>query len=342
MNGTSPQGITDLEKVAIDAELSFDQRGQALAAILTLELYKPTTFEDYCTSRLQFSSDRARQLIDGAQVVGVLRATDCPLLPANEAQVRPLTRLPGDRVAEVWRYIVDSSPDDKITADYVQAVADHVTAAPSLPMRYLSRADVPDARWPSDNDYDVPLLLLHWQATACDLPFGVWSAKGRKQPFAGTVHFYTDDARFTALWDDPTPVLNARCVNAVEPNFSVYGQTPRIVGLYRIYQKRWLARYWQSEGVHIFVDLNVAEEFYQDNLVGVPTGWGAYATRGYSDRLDYTLQEYELACERRGSRDVLFVVYGGGKAVKEYSKAHGWLWFAEHMDHLHKRPIADG
>src|SRR5260370_8465483 len=161
--------VTDLEKVATDGERPFEDRGRALAAILDRELYKPVTFEDYCRDRLQFSADRARQLIDGAEVVGILRATECPLLPANEAQVRPLTRLPADRVAEVWRYILDSSPDDKITADYVQAVADHVAAAPTLPLPYLSRADVPDPRWPSDTDSDIPPLLLPPQPPPPDL-----------------------------------------------------------------------------------------------------------------------------------------------------------------------------
>src|SRR5260221_11664150 len=172
--------LTDLETIAANADLPFDERGRALTTILEDALYKPSaflTFDDYCRQRFQFGSDRARQLVDAAKVVDVLHGTDCPLLPANEAQARPLTRLPTERLSEVWRYIVASSPDDKIKAEYVQAVADHVAAAPAAPLRYLSRADVPDARWPSDNDFDIPLLLSDWQATACDLPFGVWSAK---------------------------------------------------------------------------------------------------------------------------------------------------------------------
>jgi len=140
--------------------------------------------------------------------------------------------------------------------------------------------------------------------------------------------------------DDPTPVVNSRCINAVEPNLSIYGQMPRLVGLYKIYQKRWIARYWQSQGVRTFVDLNVHPDFYADNMIGVPFGWRAYATRGYSDRLDDTIREYELACQRAETNDLLFVVYGGGRQVKDLAKDYGWTWFPEEADRARDRAIS--
>lgn len=145
----------------------------------------------------------------------------------------------------------------------------------------------------------------------------------------GTYHFYTDDYKFDALWKDPTPIINAGCVNAVEINFSTNPQMPAAEVLYRIYKKRWLARYWQSKGVRIFVDLNVAEPFHDLNLLGVPTGWKAYATRGYTDRLPDILQQHSLACQRAATTDILFVVIGGGKTVKAECQAQGWVWVPE-------------
>lgn len=195
----------------------------------------------------------------------------------------------------------------------------------------LERLDVPDAVWPTDNDWGVPLLDANLQARAVDLPFVAWGTGKypRKSRMPGTWHFYTEDYRFEALWSDPSPVVNTRCVNAVEPNFSCYDQMARAFALFQIYRKRWLARYWQSQGLRVLVDLNVAVPFYDLNLLGVPKGWGAWATRGYSDRIDNTAQEYQMAVDHAGTTSILFVVYGGGKKVKEACQSNGWLWFDE-------------
>jgi hypothetical protein len=107
---------------------------------------------------------------------------------------------------------------------------------------------------------------------------------------------------------------------------------PLAVALYRIYQKRWLARFWQSQGIRVLVDMNVAEVFYDYNLLGVPAGWRAWCTRGYNDRVGNTEQEFELACKHAGTEAILFVVYGGGKIVKQLCGKRGWVHIEEDMD----------
>lgn len=193
--------------------------------------------------------------------------------------------------------------------------------------------DMPDALWPSDNDEGVPLLRLDLQADALDLPAVAWGSVKRTRPMTGTWHFYVDDYRFNHLWKDPSAVLNSTCVSIVEPNFSVGLNTPRAVALYQIYRKRWLARLWQEfRGIRVFVDLNVARRYAQENMLGVPEGWRAYATRGSSRYLDDLDFEYELACEKRGGDDILFAVYGGTREVKQHAQRRGWIWLAEQMD----------
>jgi len=191
---------------------------------------------------------------------------------------------------------------------------------------------VPDAVWPTDNDWGVPLLDINLQAKAVDLPFKGWGSIKRKARMQGTWHFYTEDYRFEALWRDPSPVAYTRCVNIVEPNFSCYDQMANAFALFQIYRKRWLARWWQSIGIHVLVDLNVAEPFYQLNMLGVPKGWLSWATRGYTERLDSMEREYQMAVEHAGTTSILFVVYGGGKAVKELCQSKGWLWFNEEVE----------
>lgn len=146
----------------------------------------------------------------------------------------------------------------------------------------------------------------------------------------GTYHFYTDDYKFSALWDDPTPILNSGCINVVEPNFSTNSMMPRAAVAWGVYRKRWMARYWQSQGVRVFVDLNVEDEFADLNWLGIPPGWRAYATRGYARHLDSLRTQYERACERGGGA-ALFVVVGGGAVIEGECRSRGWLYIPEYI-----------
>lgn len=187
----------------------------------------------------------------------------------------------------------------------------------------------PDAIWGTDNDFGIPLLDVNLQALSVDLPFSCWGATKRKIRMPGTWHFYTQDYRFEKLWKNPEDVVNTHCINIVEPNWSCYDQMPNVIYLWQIYRKRWMARWWQSFGVRVFVDLNVAERAYDYNLSGVPRGWKAWATRGYSERLDNIKMEYDLACAHAETSSILFIVYGGGKMIRELCKKYNWIWFDE-------------
>lgn len=228
---------------------------------------------------------------------------------------------------------------DKELSDILERAAGDLLDATEDPPD-LERWQVPDAVFPSNNEWGVPLLDANMQATALIAPFVPWGAHGsRKTRMTGTYHFYTTDDRFQALWDDPSGVINSRCQAVVEPNFSQYTEMPLAVGLWGVYRKRWLARFWQGFGVRVFADLNVAVPHREINLLGIPKGWRAWATRGYTARIDQTDEEYEIACEHAGTRDILFVVYGGGKQVKEHCLSRGWLWFMEDRD---RAKVKDG
>ncbi len=193
---------------------------------------------------------------------------------------------------------------------------------------------VPDARFPSDNAWDVPTLDVRMQALQVELPWQSWGSKrgGRKRAMPGTYHFYVSDDRFEALWKDPMPVVLSGCHAAVEPNFTISLESPRAYVLWCVYRKRWLARYWQTEGVRVFVDLNVPAEYADLTFLGVPKEWRAYVTRGYTERMEATENEWRAACEHHGDADILFTVYGGGRAVKEMCGERGWGWIAEERD----------
>ena len=214
--------------------------------------------------------------------------------------------------------------------------------ANELAGRKFSRQDIPDCIWPTDNEFGIPLLRLDLQADALDLPVVQYGTRMRKKEMRGTWAFYVDDYRFSALWKNPAPIMNTRAVNIIEPNFSVFDTTPKALAVYQTYRKRFLARTWQElAGLRVFVDLNVAWEHSELNLAGVPAGWRSYATRGYSDRIHVLEMELDIARLKRGGDDLLFVVYGGGRVVKEYCQQFGMVYVPEQQDKAQCRAIAE-
>lgn len=197
-----------------------------------------------------------------------------------------------------------------------------------------------DLQLPS-GELDVPTLSLAVQASGLDLPLLTWgSVKRGRRINRGTWHFYTEDYRFQSIWDTPDVLVATECNGVVEPNISVFPQTPLPFALWAVYRKRWLARYWQEQGIHVWVDLNVAEEHSRLNLVGVPRGWRSYATHGYAERLDDLDREYQLARERCEA-EPLFLVYGGGKLVQAHCREKGYIHSQEHRNWIRDEGITE-
>lgn len=228
--------------------------------------------------------------------------------------------------------LLDAAPAVNIEAEDLENIVEEPGKAEE-PEEEITppAAGIPDTLYPSNNEYGIPTLLTSHQADAFDLPIETWGAKGRSNS-AGTYHFYTLDYRYERLWSRPDQLLAAGTINAVEPNFSVYDQAPAAVAIWQTYRKRWLARYWQSNGIRIFVDLNVARQYDAINLYGVPVGWKAYATRGTGNNLEALAAEHLIAKIHAGTEDILFLVYGGGKDVREWAGDNNAVWIAEDMD----------
>jgi len=111
---------------------SFVEVGNALMRIRDSRLYRGThgTFEDYCEQRWHLKRTYVFNVIESAKAVQNVRncEQDPPILPANEAQARPLTLLdsPKEQVA-AWKEVVKTAPKDDdgepiITAKHVESV----------------------------------------------------------------------------------------------------------------------------------------------------------------------------------------------------------------------------
>lgn len=174
---------------------------------------------------------------------------------------------------------------------------------------------VPDALFPTDNEYGIPMLDPLYQADFVDAPVRGWGSVSRASRMRGVWHFYVDDYKFGSLWKSPEKMLGTKAVGFVEPNFTVQDQMPMAVTLWRLYQKRWLSRYWQENEYKCFVDLNVDPRYAELNMLGVPKGWNAFATAAVDSRIELLEDQLALAKKWAGGK-FLMLVYGGGPKVR--------------------------
>lgn len=188
-----------------------------------------------------------------------------------------------------------------------------------------------DCLYESNNIYDIPTLLKSQQASKVILPLAPYGADSRLRKDIGTYHFYVDDYRFEAIWKDPTKVLASGCTAVVEPNLSLFDTTPIAYGLQQIYKKRWIARYFQDCGIKVFVDLNVSRKFQEYNKLGIPEGYNAFFTRGYSDRISHLEEELSIAKEISGQDNPNLIIYGGGAKIHEFCANSNLVYVEQFM-----------
>lgn len=181
------------------------------------------------------------------------------------------------------------------------------------------------------NDWDIPELNPALQAVELAQPVRKWGTAARSSKHTGLYHFYTADRKFKALADNPAQVVESGCSQVVEVNLTTTPQQPRALKLYRIFQKRQLSQTWQQAGIRVWVDMNVDPSCFDLNMLGVPSGWKAYANRGYSGEEWHLEKAYELASERANGLP-LYLVYGGGPRIRDLCQVRGWLWLPEDSD----------
>lgn len=204
----------------------------------------------------------------------------------------------------------------------------------------LSKYDtyIPDCLFPTDNQMEIPTLRLDVQPSCVEIPFICFGEQKRSKNMGGhgVLHFYTDDYRWQSIYEHPEKILRHNPGSIVEPNFSLFNETPIAFGLQAVYKKRWIARAMQDRGIGVFVDLNVANKFYAANLLGVPKGYSSFCTRGYSDRLPSLEYEYMIAERVADGNPLTFVVYGGGEAVKQWCREYGCTYVTPIIAIKHK------
>ena len=120
------QSVLDHHEAVIErGKKTFVEVGAALMAIRDdpRRLYRRFgTFEEYCQKRWEWRQSQVYRLMDAAEVVRNLKSSPIgELLPANEAQARPLTTLktPEDQ-REAWEAVIRETGGENITAAQVE------------------------------------------------------------------------------------------------------------------------------------------------------------------------------------------------------------------------------
>ena len=78
--------------------------------------------------------------------------------------------------------------------------------------------------------------------------------------------------------------------------------------------------------------MNVSIKFKKYNRMGIPDGYNAFCTRGYSDRLEYLKDELQTAKEISGKDIPNLIVYGGGDKVKEFCAKHSLVYVEQFIN----------
>jgi len=212
-------------------------------------------------------------------------------------------------------------------------------------------SDVPDCIFPSSNSEGIADLMLSMQGDFCDYPLAYGSVKRDGDYRGRCISFYVDDVRFNALgnavlygdhfwklWERPDRVWKSGAPSFVEVNFSTSNAQPRWRALEQIGKKRHLSRYWQERGMLCWVDLNVAPRWWEENLLGVPLGWKAYATRIHRNcTLDTLADQAALAECHAGTDAIKFAVFGHRKEIEALCQRQGWIYIDEGKTTWQKR-----
>jgi hypothetical protein len=117
--------LKEYEEVIDRGLKTFVEVGSALISIRDhpRKLYREYgTFEDYCRERWGMARNYANKMIAAAEIVDRL-GTVVPILPTNEAQARPLSRLEPEQQIQAWQQAVETAPNGKVTAAHVEQVA---------------------------------------------------------------------------------------------------------------------------------------------------------------------------------------------------------------------------
>jgi signal recognition particle GTPase len=142
---TQIEELTDDEEkerhwLELKVEQAFYEAGTSLRELRDKRLYRSThtTFETYCRDRFGFTRANATYLITGASVVDNLKkmsTNGLQILPTNERQTRPLTKLEPNEQRQVWQQAVEQADGKVPSGRIVKGIVDRLKEKPLVKAR---------------------------------------------------------------------------------------------------------------------------------------------------------------------------------------------------------------
>lgn len=129
-------------------ERAFYEAGKALTQLRDRRLYRSThkTFEDYCRDRFGYTRMAASYKIAAATVIdnlstnglqnGEMSTNGLQILPTNERQVRPLTKLEPQQQQEIWQAAVEEAGGKAPSGRIVKDVIERIMESTKVPNTY--------------------------------------------------------------------------------------------------------------------------------------------------------------------------------------------------------------
>lgn len=133
LTGIERGDLKRCEAVIERGRRAFVEVGLALIEIRERRLYREShgTFEDYLSERWEISRPQGYRLMDAAAAVQSLSPMGDVLLPQNERQARPLTRLEPELQPEAWtRAVEDADGQQPTGAQVTRAVEEIIRERP--------------------------------------------------------------------------------------------------------------------------------------------------------------------------------------------------------------------
>lgn len=178
----------------------------------------------------------------------------------------------------------------------------------------------------SDNKEGFPCVAALRELPEVEQWIPFHHAMQEKHPENKGVLFFCDDYRFERVWNNPSKYIDLlkrfKCV--ISTDFSLYYDTPLVIQKFNQYRNRWLACYWQENGISVIPLVRGSGDYssFEFYLDGLPKhSWLAFSAMwDDGDMQQETIDEFNTAVQELEPIGIL--LYGGSKGWEERYKAN--------------------
>lgn len=164
------------------------------------------------------------------------------------------------------------------------------------------------------NHYNIPKIIGTTKMESVEfIGFNYCMSLARKGMTDYGVHFFLDDYQFNRLWNKPDKYVQLlkQFKIVLAPDFSLYLDYPKAIQIYKHYQKHWLARYYQDNGIKVIPTICWSdEESYNWCFDGEPrksiVAVSSVGTQKSKQSKELFLKGYNKMLERLKPTKILF------------------------------------